>query len=158
MEFISILNASNYLIACLSLISLWLYPYFKGLADMEMKYNTDSLKDNDTWQNKWKIDKDGNFVPRPTKGWYGLYHRLFRLAYHERSLFSATWKVATSDKWHKYDSLRNWCWGIIGSYVLYIIFDIYAVVWIIPLRLIILPLVFHFTYTWKILPGTQKYS
>lgn len=154
---LALLKLSDYAMMVLALVAIVLYPYFKGLTDLEMKYNTDSISDNDTWDDKYKKDINGNFIPRPTTGWYGWYHKTFGLSYHEVKFMYGTWLVSKTDGWHKYDSLRNWCYAFIGSYILYAIFDIYAIAFLLPIRFGVLLLIFHLTYTWKILPGTQEY-
>lgn len=76
-------------------IFIFAYGAFKGLADWQMKTNTES------WKNKYKQP----FEPIPS-GLYGMYHKIQGLSYKERFLGSGSFLVAFTDWWHFFQSCQ----------------------------------------------------
>lgn len=92
------------LMAAAILISRWIAGRYKAAADeimVDKKCLSDEMKTD--WVNKYKLPLE----PIPT-GLYGKYHEFVGARYKERYLFSASFFVSTTDRWHKYNSYRQY--------------------------------------------------
>lgn len=85
------------------IVSRFFEGYFKGMADTEMRTGNFAK----TSDNKYAKDENGNKIPAPTKGFWGWYHKFFRLKHKEVKPFYATLLVSRTDKWHYANAWRG---------------------------------------------------
>lgn len=111
--------------------------YFKAKADLVMK-SEEFLVD---WKNKYKEP----FEPIP-KGIYGWYHRFVGAKYKERYLFSASFFVNKTDRWHKYNTYRHFAYHLITLVGCIGLFPIHIALAVAGTAVIMFYLIFNIAY------------